>query len=90
MRRPVLLGVRGQAEAILRASGGGLCFEPDDPSGLVDVAVELMENPELCEDLGTAGREHVLAHFELDTLAGRYESLLTDLHREHRGPATVG
>ena len=76
MARPILLGVRGQAERIVTESGGGLCFEPEDAEQLLGAAVQLMERSDRGAALGRAGREHVLAHYQLETLARRYEALL--------------
>ncbi len=81
MARPILLGVRGQAERIVTESGGGLCFEPEDAEQLLGAAVRLMERADRGGSLGQAGREHVLAHYQLETLARRYEALLAEVAR---------
>lgn len=79
MKRPILLGVRGEAEKFVRSAGGGLCFEPEDAEHLVDAAVELMRFPDRGAGLGRIGREEVLSRFDLNVLADRYATILTTL-----------
>ena len=87
MQRPILLGVRGQAEELLDAIGGGLSFAPEDAAGLVDAAAQLMARPDRGTDLGVTGRERVLARFELDSLANRYIELLENTRRQPLPPS---
>jgi len=72
MERPILLGVRGQAEWVLRSCGGGLCFEPEDAGALVECATDLMARADRGASFGRDGRASVLARYHFDDLAGRY------------------
>ena len=98
MKRPILLGVRGEAAEFVRSAGGGLCFEPENAEHLVDTAVELMTFPDRGAGLGRIGREEVLSRFDLNVLADRYATILTTLeardavnrrrHRQAQGRAS--
>ncbi len=76
MSRPILLGVQGAAEALVRRMGAGVCFQPEDPDALVRGLGHLAGDPALRRRLGHRGRQHVLEHFNHDRLAGRYLEIL--------------
>jgi glycosyltransferase involved in cell wall biosynthesis len=55
--RPVLCGVRGDGSSLVRESGGGLCFEPDQPGAMVDAVLALCRMPaEARMEIGARGR----------------------------------
>jgi glycosyltransferase involved in cell wall biosynthesis len=57
--RPVLLGVRGDAAAMLREAGAGIAFDPDDPVALVDAIERIVSlAPAERDVLGRAGRHY--------------------------------
>jgi glycosyltransferase involved in cell wall biosynthesis len=67
-RRPILLGVRGEAARIVEAHGAGLTFVPESPSELAAAIRRLIREPGLyatlqrgCEDLAAAYDREVLA-----------------------------
>jgi glycosyltransferase involved in cell wall biosynthesis len=76
MARPILLGVEGSAEALVRRMGAGVCFQPEDPDALVAGLLQLAGDPQMRRRLGHRGRGHVLEHFNHDRLAGRYLEIL--------------
>lgn len=61
--RPMILGVLGQAKALLEAADAGLCVEPEDAAAYRDAIVRLAEDPGLRQRLGENGRRHVVAHY---------------------------
>lgn len=55
--RPVLCGVRGDGSDLVRESGGGVCFEPDQPEALVEAVLALRRLPASArEEMGARGR----------------------------------
>lgn len=53
MRKPILLGVEGEAQEIIENYRAGLCFEPENELDFIDKLTQLRENPELylmCQD----------------------------------------
>jgi len=57
--RPVILAVKGEAQRILEAAGGGLCIEPGNPRALCDAILMLRQRPDLCESMGRSGRSYI-------------------------------
>jgi glycosyltransferase involved in cell wall biosynthesis len=75
-RRPVLLGVRGEARAIVERYQSGLPFEPDDEVSLASAIQMLQSEPKLyCrlqrggDQLAAAFDRRPLAHAMLDSIA---------------------
>jgi glycosyltransferase involved in cell wall biosynthesis len=76
MKKPILLGVRGHAERLVRDANAGICIEPENEQELVDALIRLADDPGLCAQLGNSGHEYVLKHFDRDELSSRYLDLL--------------
>jgi glycosyltransferase involved in cell wall biosynthesis len=74
--RPVILGVQGQAQAILDAAGAGMAIEPENSSDLVKAILDLQANPGLCAAMGQKGREHILQNFSRRQTAQKYVQIL--------------
>jgi glycosyltransferase involved in cell wall biosynthesis len=60
--RPIILGVRGESEELLREAGAGLAVPPESAQALAEALTNLMDDPSLCRDLGAAGRRFVETH----------------------------
>ncbi|MCF7796186.1 MAG: glycosyltransferase family 4 protein [Lentisphaeria bacterium] len=56
---PSIVSIRGEVEALISQSGGGLCIEPEDATALAEKILELYENPTLRLEMGQRGREYV-------------------------------
>ncbi len=70
MAKPVVLGVRGEALALLTAAKAGVAFSPGDVAGLVAAVDGLIAaGPQARRTLGEAGRRYVLAHHDRDRQA---------------------
>lgn len=76
MKRPIVLGVEGEAARVVTASGGGICIEPDNDDQLIDAVERLADDPALRERLGQAGHDYVVLHYDRDRLAGDYLDLI--------------
>lgn len=81
MKKPIILGVRGESEDIINDGGSGLTIEPENAIELAKAVEELSDSPSLCRQIGESGLSHVGAHFDRGELACRYESILVTMKR---------
>lgn len=72
MARPMVLGVRGEAEQLLRDAGAGWAVPPEDPDALADAIRRAKADPDERRRRGEAGRAFVCEHYDRDRLARRY------------------
>ncbi len=77
--RPVILGVDGQARAILEEAGAGIVIEPENSAALVDAIRNLCAYPERGRELGRLGREHILRRYSRGQKARNYLGVLEEL-----------
>jgi glycosyltransferase involved in cell wall biosynthesis len=61
--RPMILGVLGQAKALLEEAGAGVAVEPENAAAYAEAIVRLADDPAERARLGAAGRAHVVAHY---------------------------
>jgi glycosyltransferase involved in cell wall biosynthesis len=73
---PTLLGVEGEAAALLTDAEAGLLFEPENARALADAVARLAADPELVKRLGANGRRAAREHYDRRALAARYAELL--------------
>jgi glycosyltransferase involved in cell wall biosynthesis len=88
MARPLILGVGGEARALMERAGCGIAMEPEDETQLVEAILRLAGDPGLRESLGRAGRAYVEAHHDRDRLASDYLAVLEKVVGE--APARPG
>src|SRR5258708_2423478 len=74
--RPVILAVRGLAQRVLEAAGGGVCVPPGDAGALCTAILGLQRQPALCEDLGGNGRNFIVRELSRERTAAEYIDLL--------------
>ena len=74
--RPVILGVDGQASAILEEARGGLVIEPENSDALANAVCYLAANGDLAREMGQNGREHIVRKFSRRHLAEKYIRVL--------------
>ena len=74
--RPVILGVDGQARAILEEARGGLVIEPENSDALANAVCYLAANEKLAREMGQNGREHIVRKFSRRHLAEKYIRVL--------------
>ncbi len=70
--RPILMGVQGEAAAILREAEAGWEVPPEDSEALAAAIRRAKADPSERARRGAAGRAYVEAHFDRDVLAERY------------------
>jgi glycosyltransferase involved in cell wall biosynthesis len=76
MARPIVMGVRGEAQRIVEASGGGLCIEPENDAELADAVLALARDRARAAALGQSGRAYVEQNYDRRRLAARMEGVL--------------
>lgn len=76
MRRPIVLGVEGEARALLEEAGAGVAITPQSAEELAAAVVRLADDRELGARLGASGCAHVREHYDRAELATRYLDLL--------------
>ncbi|MEO6216941.1 MAG: glycosyltransferase family 4 protein [Sphingomonas sp.] len=84
LSRPIILGVEGEARALVEAGGAGLAITPEDADALAATVVRLAHDPALAERLGTSGRAFVEREFDRTRLAANYATALQELVDRHR------
>ena len=74
--KPILMGVEGNAADIVRQSGAGLVFTPEDPTSLASTAAELAGWTEgERRRAGDAGRDYYWKHLSLGSGSQRFSEV---------------
>ncbi len=77
LKKPILLGVEGEAyELFINQGNGGLSFKPENYEDLARKILSLYESPSLVRQLGENGYEYVKKYFNRDVIAAEFLSLL--------------
>ncbi len=79
--RPVILGVEGQARAILEEARAGITIEPENVDALADAIRHLAGHRELGGKFGRNGREYILRKLSRRQSAEKYMGVLEELMR---------
>jgi glycosyltransferase involved in cell wall biosynthesis len=74
--RPILLGVEGEARALLERAGAGIAVPPENADALAQAILRLRRDPALARRCGESGRAFVQREFRREGLASRYLELL--------------
>jgi len=77
--KAVVVGIRGEAEAIVEQAGAGLVFGPGDDSGLAACIEALADAPEKRAQMGENGRCAAVEHFSLERSQAELRSLLEEV-----------
>ena len=73
---PMILGVRGEAERLMREGEAGIAITPEDDAALADAVERLADDRALGAAMGASGARFVAAQFDRGKLAARYLTLL--------------
>ena len=73
---PVVIGVQGEAAAIVEAAQCGLSFTPENHLELCDLLIQLNNDPILRASMGEQGRVYLESHFCREQLADQYLEVL--------------
>ena len=74
--RPVVLGVDGQARKIVEEAQAGIVIEPENSIALGEAIQRLAADRDLCQQLGTQGREYIVQHLSRRQTAEEYIQVL--------------
>jgi glycosyltransferase involved in cell wall biosynthesis len=78
MRRPILIGVDGEARKLVEQSGGGVAMPPEDEHVFVETLLKMKSAPADLAAMGEQGRNYALANFDRDQLAQKYLRILEE------------
>ncbi len=77
MKKPILLGVDGEARQLfIDDAGAGLAYRPEDAAALADGVRRLAAAPDLRREMGVRGYEYVVAHFDREAIARGFHERL--------------
>lgn len=74
--KPVLCGIRGEAEKIVQESQAGLTFSPNDEVELANSMTTLLDNPVVAKTMGEKGAAFVRDHFSATTMHKKIEAVV--------------
>jgi len=77
--RPVLATARAGSDVELAAREGGLVVPPGDRAAFAAALTRMLDDPELCQRLGVAGRSYALTQWDKDAVLQRMMTVL--LHK---------
>lgn len=86
MRKPIILGVEGNAAEIVGGAGAGICIEPENEGELVDAVESLCGDPERAAQMGRAGFDRIATHYDYERLAEAYAGILDAVGKSERTP----
>lgn len=84
--KPVICGIRGEAQRIMTMAGAGLVFSPDDDQALVRSILELCNDPEGAENMGSNALAYVREFYSASASQSKMEEILRDVVRESALP----
>lgn len=84
--RPILASMPPEnlATRVIQRSGGGVTADPRNTQDFVAIGTDLLNDEALRQKLGHNAREYAERVFDIDTIASRFEQLLTE--RAHAEP----
>jgi len=83
-KRPILLGIDGEARRLIEQAHAGIYVEPENPEALVQAVLRMKDDPAALEQMGESGYRYVRAHFSRQHLAEQYLALLDSVRRAFR------
>jgi glycosyltransferase involved in cell wall biosynthesis len=74
--RPVLCGVKGEAEEIIQDAKCGYVFNPNDEKQLVYFLLKILSNNEKSIEMGTNGYNYVVKNFTIEKMQEAFERVI--------------
>jgi len=78
---PMILGVEGEAKALMEAGGAGIAITPEDDAELATAILRLADDRALGRQIGASARAFVRAQFDRESLAHAYLAEFEALRR---------
>ena len=89
MEVPIVLGVDGEAKALLASAGAGIAITPESVGELAAAVTRLRDDADLARSYGREGAAFVREHFDRTRLALKYIDVLDSaISREQQASAT--
>ena len=83
LRKPIILGVNGEARELFITQGqGGFYVEPENADALAQSLATLLHDPQLCAKFGKSGSDYVRNNFDLDAIAQRFRNMIETQWKE--------
>ena len=76
--KPVICGIRGEAERIVHSAQAGVVFEPNDDARLAELIRELIADEARTAEMAAKGPAFVRKHFSAFDMRQRMEKVLAD------------
>jgi glycosyltransferase involved in cell wall biosynthesis len=76
---PVVAARVGGLTEIVQHDLTGLLVDPDSPAALTEAIASLLDDPQRCEQLGQAARQHIASAFPLQAMLSRHETTYREL-----------
>ncbi len=76
--RPIILGVLGESEKIIREGKAGICIPPEDSQALAEAVLKLHKLPKTAKTLGENGLELVRSSYDRTHLARDFLEVLSE------------
>ena len=83
---PVVEPNAGAYPELVDATGGGILYDPNDPSGLTDALSRIMDDGDLRRRLGAEGRRAILERYTSEIMADRCWSIYERIHAGAAAP----
>jgi len=78
-RTPIILGVQGEAKALIEEANAGIPMTPEDPDALIDAVHQLKSDENLRDVLANDAYQYVKMHYTRERLAHTYTERLHDV-----------
>src|SRR5262249_12547263 len=75
MRKPIIIGVQGEAKKLIEDAGAGVSMIPEDPEDLLKAVHCLKANSETYQAMADNGFAYVRQHYDREKLARKYWNL---------------
>jgi glycosyltransferase involved in cell wall biosynthesis len=82
---PVVATKVGGVPELIEHERTGLLIPPENPEAAAEALTRIAQDRDWAAKLGTAGREHVLAHFSLEAMLDHTEQLFVELLEQGNG-----
>jgi glycosyltransferase involved in cell wall biosynthesis len=89
MERPLILGVEGEAKALVEEAGAGVCIQPESDAALADAVLAFARDPDRTRALGLSGRRFVTEFYSRAVMAKRFEETLAGVVAAYGGAGAV-
>lgn len=85
LKKPIILGVEGEAAKLIEKADAGICIEPENEQQLLTALRQLRDDSALTNRLGEHGWHYVQKHFDRKRNAALYLSLLERVAKRTQG-----